>query len=56
MQDEIRTPDRISWKRTYDDARIFGHVDHVIPGFIVAISDHGVRFALRPSDVTKECG
>jgi len=55
MQDRIQIPDRISWK-TDNNRRTYGHVDHMIPGFIVALSDNGVRYALRPTDVTRECG
>jgi hypothetical protein len=53
MQQKIRVADRISWQRSYDDERVFGHVIQVIPGFIVALSDRGVRFALRTREATK---
>jgi len=56
QDDKIRVLNRISWKRKSDRVRVFGHVDAVRRGFIIAISDNGVRYALRHRDVTKECG
>lgn len=55
-EDTIRFNDRISWQRKSDRVRMFGHVTAVRSGFILAVSDKGVRFALRHRDVTKECG
>lgn len=54
--DRIHVLDRVSWKRRSDGQRTFGDVVQVGGGFVVVMSDNGVRFALRPRDVTKECG
>lgn len=50
----ICVTDRVSWTRRSDGRRQFGHVHSIHGGFIIAISDHGIRYALRPREVTKE--
>lgn len=53
--DEIHVLNRVSFKRARDNVRTFGYVDAIHKGFYIVVSDRGVRYALRPRDVTKEC-
>lgn len=53
--DHIGIGTRISWKRSYDDTRMFGYVVRVGGGFYVAKSEGtGLRFALRGREITRE--
>jgi hypothetical protein len=54
MHDRIRIHDTISWKRSYDDQRMYGYIVQVGAGFYIAKTRNGLRFAVRARDVTKE--